>query len=368
MRTYLMPIQTAIFTFIVLSGLITFPYLAWKYHKRGALTFWQMVVEYAMVFYLLTAFFMTLLPLPTIAEVAKMTGPTTQLIPFRFVSDFLRETKLVWGDSSTYAIALTQGVVIQPLFNIVLTIPLGVFLRYYYKRSFTYTLTASFLLSLFFEVTQLTGVYWLYPRAFRLFDVDDLLLNTLGGIVGYWLTPLLVFFFPTKEDIERQALQKAATVSFIRRFIAYSIDLILIRFIVGFFFSDELVIFFFFALLTSLTMIYTKGQTLGSRFVHLKVVSQTAGALTTKQILIRQFSFYFFIHVIFVVFALPLQLVGENLATLLIYLILLGAYTLFLAVHFIVRTFGGQKIYFYEALSKTYLVSSLPKKMIKTDD
>ena len=29
---------------------------------------------------------------------------------------------------------------------------------------------------------------------------------------------------------------------------------------------------------------------------------------------------------------------------------------------------GGQKIYFYEALSKTYLVSSLPTKMIKTDD
>ena len=31
----------------------------------------------------------------------------------------------------------------------------------------------SFLLSLFFEVTQLTGLYFLYPGSYRLFDVDD---------------------------------------------------------------------------------------------------------------------------------------------------------------------------------------------------
>lgn len=296
MRTYLIPIEVAVWTFIVLSAVITIPYLAWKYHKKGSLTFWQMFVEYAMVFYLLTAFFMTLLPLPSIETVAKMTGPTAQLIPFSFLGDFIRETKLVLGDPSTYVVALTQRVVIQPIFNVILTIPFGVFLHYYYKKNCIHTVIASFLLSLFFEITQLTGVFGIYPRAFRLFDVDDLLLNTLGGFIGYWLTPLLAYFFPTKEYIEQKVAEKAQTVSLVRRFVAYIIDITIVRLLAGMFFKDELLIMFIFALVTSITMILTKGQTLGYRFVNIRVSSQQGSTLSIAQILIRQFSFYFFIN------------------------------------------------------------------------
>jgi hypothetical protein len=38
-------------------------------------------------------------------------------------------------------------------------------------------------LSLLVELTQLTGIWGLYPCAYRQFDVDDLLLNT-GGVAG----------------------------------------------------------------------------------------------------------------------------------------------------------------------------------------
>lgn len=44
-------------------------------------------------------------------------------------------------------------------------------------------------LSLVFELTQLSGLFGLYPRPYRLADVDDLMTNTLGGMVGYWLRP-----------------------------------------------------------------------------------------------------------------------------------------------------------------------------------
>lgn len=40
-------------------------------------------------------------------------------------------------------------------------------------------------LSLTVELTQLTGIWGLYPCAFRKFDVDDLLLNTLGVMLGF---------------------------------------------------------------------------------------------------------------------------------------------------------------------------------------
>ena len=52
---------------------------------------------------------------------------------------------------------------------------------------------------IFFEVTQLTGIFFIYPKAYRLFDVDDLLINTLGGILGFICTkPLTVFYHQGK--------------------------------------------------------------------------------------------------------------------------------------------------------------------------
>ena len=51
-----------------------------------------------------------------------------------------------------------------------------------------------------FELTQLSGLYFIYPRSYRLADVNDLINNTVGGIVGYWLTPLFTFLLPTRRN------------------------------------------------------------------------------------------------------------------------------------------------------------------------
>lgn len=69
--------------------------------------------------------------------------------------------------------------------NIALFIPFGFLfpLVFRNRRSFDTVIGATFLLSLFFEVFQfITGIGQL--------DVDDLILNTLGGIVGYILFAL----------------------------------------------------------------------------------------------------------------------------------------------------------------------------------
>jgi len=69
--------------------------------------------------------------------------------------------------------------------NIALFIPFGFLfpLVFQNRRGFGTVVIAAFLLSLFYEVFQfITGI--------GQFDVDDLILNTLGGIIGYILFAL----------------------------------------------------------------------------------------------------------------------------------------------------------------------------------
>ena len=80
--------------------------------------------------------------------------------------------------------------------------PLGFYLRYYFRRKALGTAVACFCVSLFFELTQLSGLYGIYPRPYRLFDVDDLLCNTLGGMLGYFITGIFLKILPDREKID----------------------------------------------------------------------------------------------------------------------------------------------------------------------
>lgn len=81
-----------------------------------------------------------------------------------------------------------------------MTIPFGMYLRYYYKCSLKKTFLFTLLLSLFFEFTQLTGLYGIYPRPYRLCDIDDLITNTLGGVLGYLIMGIVDDFLPTRDE------------------------------------------------------------------------------------------------------------------------------------------------------------------------
>lgn len=81
--------------------------------------------------------------------------------------------------------ALTSMYVLQILLNIALFIPLGLLLRHRKNISFTAALYISFGVSLTIELTQLTGLWGLYGCSVRTFDVEDLLANTVGGVLGW---------------------------------------------------------------------------------------------------------------------------------------------------------------------------------------
>lgn len=74
---------------------------------------------------------------------------------------------------------------VQYVLNIILFVPLGLFMPLLWKRfaSLQKVLSISFLFSLTIELSQLFN--------FRTTDIDDLLMNTLGGVLGFYLFKLV---------------------------------------------------------------------------------------------------------------------------------------------------------------------------------
>ena len=106
--------------------------------------------------------------------------------------------------------------------------PFGLYLRYLFKRSFKQTFVLSFLLTLSFELIQRSALFGLYPRPYRLFDVDDLMINTLGSLIGFGIAVTFIRFLPDLDATKAES----SRVSLSRRFIAFLVDLVLI-FIIG---------------------------------------------------------------------------------------------------------------------------------------
>ncbi|MEA5026262.1 MAG: VanZ family protein [Erysipelotrichaceae bacterium] len=225
MTYYLPQIKTALLFFPFIALLITLPYMIIQYHKYGSVLIYKTIVFYSFMLYLLCCYFLVIMPLPSFAAVENSAAIQPQLIPFTFISDFIRDSQFNINDFSTYLPAFRSFPFLTIFFNVMLFMPFGIYLRYYFKLKWHQVLLISFLLSLFFELTQLTGLYGIYPKAYRIFDVDDLITNTAGGMLGYFITPLFSFFLPERKTVDNWAYQKGVNVSFTRRFIAWLIDL-----------------------------------------------------------------------------------------------------------------------------------------------
>ena len=149
MEVYLKVIGEAVFFFPLIALLFTLPYVLCNYRKYGSVFSVRILIVYSFVLYMLCVFFLVILPLPSIEEVAAMTGPRTQLIPFHFICDILKESHFVASDPGSRFSLIVNRAFFQVLFNVVMTMPFGVYLRYYFGCHLKKTLLLSFLLSLF---------------------------------------------------------------------------------------------------------------------------------------------------------------------------------------------------------------------------
>jgi glycopeptide antibiotics resistance protein len=108
-----------------------------------------------------------------------------RLRPLRFVSHSYREAAAGYPIS---AVAVSGEAIANCLFFV----PFGLFLRAMFRMRVGSVILASFAFSLVLELTQLTGVWGAYPCPYRQFDVDDLITNTLGAVIGCALVGLWV--------------------------------------------------------------------------------------------------------------------------------------------------------------------------------
>lgn len=224
MSSYLEAIRQAAILFPILAVLFTVPYIAFNYHKYGSVLSMRILVVYSFVLYLLCVYCLVILPLPSSEAASTLHGHEAQLLPFAFVGDIMRTSHVVWNRPETWASLFTCGAFLTTAFNLLMTMPFGMYLRYYFRCSWKKTLVLAALLSLFFELTQLSGLYFIYPGSYRMFDVDDLMVNTCGSMIGYLIAGLAARILPTRERMDQVSFARGRRVSFLRRLVALLYD------------------------------------------------------------------------------------------------------------------------------------------------
>ena len=207
----------------LLALILATPYMLLKYRRERELTFSGCAFRYLLLCSILASFFMTMLPFPTFEEAKAITTPAVQLIPFHCVYQLLFQTGLVLTDWSTVLPTLKSHVFFSAFFNIIMLMPVGFFLRALFHCSTKRVLLTGFCISLVFELIQLSGLFFIYPRPYRMFDVDDLIGNTFGAWTGYCIEPFFEQFFPLRFRNEYRS-RLGGEVSFARRLFADLID------------------------------------------------------------------------------------------------------------------------------------------------
>lgn len=286
METYLGSITTGVILFPALAFVLTMPFMIYQYRKYGSIPFWKTLMFYSFAFYILCAYFMVILPLPEHLHAAECgaISKAPKLEALTFIPDFQAAAAKVGLNllhPSTWAAFLAQPAVYLLGFNLLLTMPLGMYARYIAKFSWWQALILGFAASLLFEVTQLTGIFGIYDYAYRLFDVDDLIVNTAGCLVGNLVMIPLARHLPQFEDLSAKALVKGARqASFTRRLAGFAIDTtvfwvlswgvtILVPDIGA---TESLAIdMLIVALLFMIVPSITKGQTIGHKAVKLRI-------------------------------------------------------------------------------------------------
>jgi len=358
--TYVVPIKTAILLFPFIALLITIPYMIYEYHKYGSIHKLRTVIVYSFILYMMTIYFLVILPLPDINTVTKP-SEYMRLVPFSFIGDFLRETTFRISEPSTYLKLFTEACFYVPVLNVIMTIPFGIYERYYFKRNLSTTIRNSFLLSLFFELTQLSGLYFIYPYPYRLFDIDDLILNTLGGIVGYFLSCVVLLILPTRKDIDKKSLEDGKRVTGLRRLLIFIIDTCLCTFftVVSSSFTQyntNIIIFIIYYFLIPYTY---GGMTLGSKFLNVKLEYPSYGSIRYFLRIMLIYIYYFYLPYVIVKYSIPFinLLFGSTEVRFLIFGLVGLCLIIFYVYNLITLLIGKTKIYDY--ILKTEYISTI---------
>lgn len=368
MGDYFEVIMQAILFFPSIAFFFTIPYIIYNYRKFGSVLSLRILIIYSFVLYLVCVYCLVILPLPTKEEIISISGYKMQMIPFMFIYDIIKESKIIISEPLSWFSLINNAALFQYLFNIIMMIPFGMYLKYYFSCSMRRIIALSFALSAFFELTQLTGLYFVYPGTYRIFDVDDLIANTLGGICGFFIIKPFERFLPTRREIDSCSLKRGKVVSLFRREIALLFDVIISAIFVILFSpivseTNRKVQVILWMITYILLQIIFKGETIGKRIARIKLVSITKkNKIKWYQYIIRYVSLYIVIIFIPIAVLKIIDIFSTNLnlnpvVTIVLNGVVIGGYIFYILFETIMIMM--HKLLFYEKLSGTKNISTI---------
>ncbi|KRC53287.1 MULTISPECIES: VanZ family protein [unclassified Nocardioides] len=162
------------------------PVAAVQYRRDGRLEARDLAILLSGAVYGLALWTYTLLPMPVDGDFVCAGRQTTPLETIGAIA---------WRDAGTrdgMAALVRDPAFLQVALNVLLFVPLGYYVRQVLRRGVVVATLLGLATSLLIETTQATGVWHLYDCAYRLFDVDDLIINTLGATAGSLVAAVFV--------------------------------------------------------------------------------------------------------------------------------------------------------------------------------
>lgn len=305
MQAYVLPIFVAIAICFLFAFILTLPWAVYQYRKHGYFSFWRTLLILSFIFYGLSAFFLVIFPIPSARNNCASIDPGAIFIqnrPFQFIRDIQRESGFHWAVPSSYIDLLTTRAFYQMFFNVLLLFPLGVFLRYFFKgkAKWFHAALIGFSVSLFFEITQRTALFGFFECPYRIFDVDDLMTNTVGTVLGFILAPMFLVLIPSRETLSEQShfFNNQRKATFGAQLMEVLLNIIIARVITSFIFGllkrpgvlvDEIIFAIVFFVVMVVIPVIWKGHTVGSKIVRMRLLLEKGnwlGSLSRRYIIV----------------------------------------------------------------------------------
>lgn len=147
----------------------------------------KLLLQGTFLLYLCCVIGLVFFPLPTAAQAQGLTYHAI-LVPLHFVMDILERP--VMG-------------ALPVLLNVFMFVPFGIYLRYRFRLSARKVFLFSLAFSVLIEFGQYTGLFFLFKGSYRLFEVDDLITNTLGAMIGFRSMRMVEDLLPSLESFDR---------------------------------------------------------------------------------------------------------------------------------------------------------------------
>lgn len=166
-------------------------YIIIDFNRNGTRNLARRIFFYSFIFYLLIVAKLTLRGI--VIPLLKDNVPSVQFVPFYFLKELFLRYRFVGLDWSFWnSLKLT-------FFNFIMLIPLGFYLSFLIKlESKIKAFLIIFFVSFIIEIVQFSFTYLGLIRP-RTFNVDDLIMNSMGGYIAFLLCKLLRKIYSNKR-------------------------------------------------------------------------------------------------------------------------------------------------------------------------